>query len=119
MDDEASMRVIGSALVKAMGFAVITASDGREALEIYNLHKNEVDLVLMDLNMPVLGGLAAYRLLREISPSIPVVICSGYSVEGILEEIACDERAAVIQKPYKANQLQNILIKLLDKTGLN
>jgi len=117
VDDEAALRVIGSALLKAMGFSAITAANGREALEIYSLHKNEVDLVLMDLNMPVMGGIDAYRLLREMSPSIPVVICSGYSVEGIMEEIDSDEYAAVVQKPYKPDQLQNTLITLLDKKG--
>lgn len=117
VDDEVAMRVIGSALLNAMGFSTITASNGREALEIYNLRKNEVDLILMDLIMPEMGGIDLYRMLREISPSIPVVICSGFGVDGTLEEIACDEHAAVVQKPYKSDQLQDTLISLLDKRG--
>ena len=117
VDDEAAMRVIGSALLKAMGFSTITASNGREALEIYSLRKSGIDLILMDLIMPVMGGMESYRMMREISPSVPVVICSGQSVEGILEDIGSDGCTAVIQKPYKPDQLRDTLMNLLDKKG--
>ncbi|MDD2309017.1 MAG: PAS domain S-box protein [Desulfuromonadaceae bacterium] len=117
VDDEVTMRVIGSALLNAMGFSTITASNGREALDIYNQRKNEVDLILMGLIMPEMAGIDSYRLLREISRSIPIVICSGFGDDRIWGGIANDEHAAVVQKPYKSNQLQDTLITLLDKKG--
>jgi len=114
VDDEESIRIIGSALLKAIGFSVITATNGREALEICREQGSVIDLVLLDLLMPVMGGFEAYRKLRKIDPSIPVVICSGCSAEEIQEDIDSDKYAAVIQKPYGPDQLRTTLMKLLN-----
>ena len=116
VDDEESLRIIGSALLKAMGFSVMTASNGREALEIYRERGSGIDLILMDLLMPEMGGIDAYLLLREISPAIPIVICSGYGIEGMSEEFDNDEYTAALQKPYKLDLLRNTLTKFIDKT---
>lgn len=116
VDDEESLRLIGSALLKAMGFSVVTAMNGRESLEIYREMGGRIDLILLDLLMPEMGGIDAYLQLREISSSIPIVICSGYAVEEILESINTDAHADVIQKPYKPDQLRETLMKFLDKT---
>ena len=116
VDDEESIRIIGSALLKAMGFSVMTAINGREALEIYREHIGAIDLILLDLLMPEMGGIDTYRKLREISPAIPVVICSGNNVNEIQESIELDEHAASIQKPYKLDQLRDTLMELIDKT---
>ena len=75
------------------------------------------DLILLDLIMPKMSGDDAYRMLREISHSIPIVICSGFSDEEFKIGIEGDEFAAVVNKPYKPDQLQHMLMKLLDKTG--
>ena len=116
VDDEDALRTIGAALLNAMGFSTTTASNGREALEIYRERGNEIDLILLDMIMPVMGGIESYRLLRELSPAIPIVICSGYSFEGILEDIGDDELSSVIQKPYNPDQLRNTILKLINKT---
>ncbi len=116
VDDEESIRIIGSALLKAMGFSVMTAPNGRDALDKYREHGSEIDLILLDLMMPVMSGIDTFQALRGINPEIPIVICSGYSVEGIMEELKNDHHAAVIQKPYKPEQLRNTLMKLLEKT---
>ena len=115
VDDEETLLLIGSALLKAMGFSVITASNGREALEMYREKTGEIDLILLDLIMPEMDGIEAYHLLREISPVIPIAICSGYNLQQTMEKIANDEKAAVIQKPYDPDQLRTILVKLLEK----
>ncbi len=115
VDDEEGLRFIGSALLRAMGFSVITAADGREALEIYRERGDGIDIILLDLLMPVMGGIAAYQNLREISTEFPIVICSGYNTDEIMEDINNDEHAAVILKPYKPDQLRSVLVKLLDK----
>jgi two-component system, cell cycle sensor histidine kinase and response regulator CckA len=116
VDDEESLRIIGSALLNAMGFSVITASNGREAIEVYRERESGIDLILMDLLMPVMSGIDAYRLLREIAPAIPIVICSGCGTEGMSEEFDNDEYTAALQKPYKLDLLRNTLTKFIDKT---
>ena len=113
VEDEESIRIIGSALLKAIGFSVMTATNGREALEICRVQGSRIDLVLLDVLMPVMGGFETYRILRETDPEIPIVICSGYSAEEIQEGINDDEHASVIQKPYSPDELRNTLLKLL------
>ena len=113
VDDEEALLTIGSALLSAMGFTAITASNGREALEIYREGGSRIDIALLDFIMPEMDGIELYQELRKTSPTIPVVICSGYSVEGILEITANDEHARVILKPYNPVQLQNVMLNLL------
>lgn len=113
VDDEESLRNVGSVLLKALGFSVLTASNGREALKIYCEHDREINLVFLDLIMPEMGGLEAYLKLRKLSPSVPVVICSGYSAEEIENDIRGDKLATAIQKPYNLVQLRNAIAQLL------
>jgi CheY-like chemotaxis protein len=84
-----------------MGFSVVAAADGREALEIFNNPENTFNLVLLDLIMPVMDGIETYHELRKISPYVPVVICSGYGDDELRDVIERDDRAEFIQKPYK------------------
>ncbi|MBC7946924.1 MAG: response regulator [Chitinophagaceae bacterium] len=113
VDDEESLRIVGSDLLDAMGFSVLTAANGREALELYQERGDVINLILLDMIMPEMGGIETYRLLREMSPFIPIVICSGYSIEDINDDLCNDLHAAVIQKPYNPDNLRNTLMNLL------
>lgn len=113
VDDEESLRIIGSALLNAMGYSVFTANDGHEAIKIFEEMKSRIDLVLMDLLMPEMSGIDAYFELRKISPVLPIVISSGCAVDGISEKIEKDDKVALIQKPYNPDQLRNVFVKLL------
>ena len=113
VDDEDAMILIGSALLKAMGFSVISASNGREALKIYSDRNGEIDAVLLDLLMPEMGGIETYHELRKISPSLPIVICTGCNIEELLAEFDKDEKVALIQKPYNPVRLQQTLMQLI------
>jgi len=117
VDDEEALLIIGAVLLKAMGYSVITAINGHEALEIFRERGSRIDLILLDLIMPEMSGVEAYRLFRDLSLNIPIVICSGFSDEEFKIGIEGDEFAAVVNKPYKPDQLQHMLMKLLDKTG--
>ncbi|NVN91015.1 MAG: response regulator [Desulfuromonadales bacterium] len=113
VDDEEALRMVGSELLSAMGFTVTTANNGREALGMYRQQRSEIDLVLMDLSMPDMGGMEAYRMLRSLDPDVPVVLCSGYSDEEIEDEIGRDRRAGFLEKPYRPTHLREILLKML------
>lgn len=112
VDDEEALRTIGSALLESMGFSAMTAANGREALDIYRERGSGIDLILMDLIMPEMGGIETYHELRKVAPTVPIVISSGYSV-GEVSELMNDEYAGVIQKPYRPDRLQEVLMKLL------
>jgi len=114
VDDEESLRNIGSALLKAMGFSVITAANGRKALDIYRARGAEIHMILLDLIMPEMGGIDTYYEFRKMSADVPIVICSGYGVEGIADNINADKYFGTIQKPYKPEHLRSAMLRLLD-----
>ena len=113
VDDEEALRMVGTALLSALGFSVITAGNGREALEIYREQGSGIDLILMDLTMPEMGGLEAYHKVRTLDSVVPVVLCSGYSDEEIEKEISNDSRAGFLEKPYRPQQLVDLLLNIL------
>src|SRR5690242_3330326 len=99
-EDEASIRPLLSLSLRRHGFSVLAAADGREAVELYRRHRGEVDLVLLDVIMPVLDGLKALAALRQINPDVRCCLMGG-SVEGMSEEevrALCVER--VFAKPF-------------------
>ncbi|WP_306545956.1 PAS domain-containing sensor histidine kinase [Desulfobulbus sp.] len=114
VDDEAPLRIIGSALLKAMGFTVMIAADGEEAIKIHRENSPKIDLILLDLLMPEMSGIETYRLLRQTSPTIPIVICSEGNAEGLAQDITDDPFAEAVGKPYKPDQLRSIFMKLID-----
>ncbi len=116
VDDEEALRTIGAALLNAMGFSAITAANGREALEIYREQGSGIDLILLDLVMPEMGGVDTYHELRKIKADVPIVFCSGYGIDGILENCAADQYVGAIQKPYKPDLLQRTILNLIDKS---
>lgn len=114
VDDEAPLRIIGSALLKAMGFTVMTAAGGQEAIQIHRENSREIDLILLDLLMPKMGGIETYRLLRQTSSTIPIVICSEGNAEDLAQDFTADPLAEAVQKPYKPDQLRSVFMKLID-----
>jgi PAS domain S-box-containing protein len=109
VDDEAMLRDMGKELLEALGFAAITAQNGREALDMFRERSNGIDLVLLDLIMPVMGGIDAYHELRSLAPTLPIIICSGYGVESVSEIIKNDPYAGFVHKPYKPAELRNVI----------
>jgi PAS domain S-box-containing protein len=114
-DDEAALRIIGAALLKAMGFTVMTAASGEEAIKMHRENSSTIDLILLDLVMPDMSGMETYRLLRQTSTTIPIVVaCSEGDDEGFAHEIANDPFAGTVGKPYKPDQLRYIFKKFFE-----
>lgn len=113
VDDEHMLRKMGNALFKSLGFTVITARHGREALEIFRERGNEIDVILLDMIMPVMGGIETYQHLRNISTDIPIVICSGYGEEAAAATIENDTRAGFVHKPFEPQELRNMLSMMI------
>jgi CheY-like chemotaxis protein len=109
VDDEETIRVLGKRMLERLGFAVLTASDGREALRIYQDREEEIDLVLLDLTMPHMNGEEAFRELRRINPAIRVILSSGYTEHEIVARFAGKGLAGFIQKPYTVAALRDRL----------
>ncbi len=109
VDDEPSLRTVGAKLLKRIGFNVITAKDGVDAVQIYKEKGSEIGLVLLDLTMPRMNGEEAFKELRHINPDVRVILASGYSQEDIAPKFAGKGLAAFIQKPYTLGKLREIL----------
>ena len=115
VDDEARIIDVGTKELKKLGYTVLEARDGREAVEIYRDNKDKIDLVILDIVMPHMGGGEAYDRMKEINPKVKVLLSSGYSMDSQAKEIlkrGCD---AFIQKPFSMNELSQKIREVLDK----
>ncbi|WP_246014577.1 ATP-binding protein [Geomonas oryzae] len=108
-DDEESIRGLGRDMLETMGFSVLVACDGQEALEIYRRHKEEIVCVLLDLTMPNLDGEQTFRALRELQPDVKVVISSGYNEQEVTMKFAGAGPSGFIQKPYRVSEMSRTL----------
>ena len=114
MDDEEIIRQLGADILEDMGYKVLTASSGEEALQIYRQYQSEIALVVLDVMMPGQGGKATFFRLREIDPVIKVLLSSGYSTHGEVEEILREGVGGFIQKPYREDELIGRIREVLD-----
>ncbi len=114
VEDEDTLRNIGTTLLGTLGFSVIDAANGYEALEQYKTYGNEIDLVILDLIMPVMGGIEAYHELRKLNKSVPIILCSGYGAESVEVVTAMDNKAGFLHKPYNVIELRKVLREKLE-----
>ena len=105
VDDERAVLEVTSEYLMEKGYAVSLASSGEEALNIFQQKKDELDLVILDLGMPGIGGFKALEILLEIKPTVKVVIASGYSLDGRIKEILKGSGLGFIHKPYRLGEL--------------
>jgi PAS domain S-box-containing protein len=115
VDDEDMIVDVGEEMLKEMGYKVLVARGGKEAVEIYAKRKEEIDLVILDMIMPDMGGGEAYDRMKEKNPKVRVILSSGYSIDGQAAEIlerGCD---AFIQKPFNIKEMSGKIREILEK----
>ncbi len=105
VDDELMVRTVLKTLVESLGFTVITANDGVEAVEEYRKNREKIKLVLMDMTMPRKNGVEAFTEMLEISPDVKVIILSGHSAESTSNEMINLGIIRVLQKPVTISVL--------------
>ncbi|MBW1868021.1 MAG: PAS domain S-box protein [Deltaproteobacteria bacterium] len=115
VDDEDMIIEVAEELFKELGYKILIARGGKEAIEIYEKNKERIDMVILDMIMPDMSGSVTYDRLKEIDPHIKVLLSSGYSINGQATEImdrGCD---GFIQKPFKIKELSQKLREMLDE----
>ena len=114
VDDEDRISNVADQMLQSLGYQVLIATGGMEAVEIFQENKDLVDMVILDLIMPDMGGVKTYDRLKQIDPDVKVLISSGYSVDG--EAAALIDRGGdgFIQKPFSALQLSRKVRDILD-----
>lgn len=114
VDDEESVRGMAEDMLEVLGYNVLTAEDGRSAVNIYKEKKNEIDLVILDMIMPVMAGKETYRALRKIAPDVKVLLASGYSENDNTREILDEGALGFVQKPFGIQELSKTLSETLN-----
>jgi PAS domain S-box-containing protein len=104
-EDDEGVRMLTGRLLRQAGYSVLFAKDGLEAVELYREQGHEIDLLLLDVVMPRMGGAEALKQIRRERPEIPVVFCSGYSENAIHDDFVLPAGVRLVQKPYKPNDL--------------
>jgi PAS domain S-box-containing protein len=115
-EDDEAVRDLVSKVLRGLGYRVLTATDGKEALELFDRHIGEVSLVITDLVMPEIDGIQLSRLLRQKAPSVKVMALSGYALGVEREELLEAGVVELLQKPFKVQTLARMVFGLLDKT---
>ncbi len=117
VDDESSVRDLARKMLERLGFEVLTAQDGREAVEIFQAYPDDISLILLDLMMPRMGGGEAFREIRRIRADARVILTSGYEEEATTGELPASELAGFIRKPYTLTTLRAIVRQALEGEG--
>ena len=116
VDDEEAIRTVGKQMLERMGFSILTAPDGREALNVFREHADEIVCVLLDLTMPRMDGEEAFREMRRLRPNVSVILCSGYNQQDVTRRFAGKGPAGFIRKPYDMVSLREKLMEILRDT---
>jgi len=112
-DDEETVRVITKQYLEYLGFDVLTAADGLEAVNLFREHSDKIACVLLDMTMPHMDGKEAFQKIREIKNDAAVILCSGYSEVHSRQHLDGDGLAGFLQKPYLSAELRDLLRQTL------
>ena len=115
VDDESSLLETGQELLSLLGYQVLTADSGENALSVIRREGGNIALVILDLMMPGMGGAKCLAEILKIVPSMKVVVASGYTASIKTEEIITAGAAAFIHKPYQLKTLSKIIREILDQ----
>jgi len=109
VDDEEIVRMVCRDMVETLGLPVLTAVDGRDAVDIFSRHAEEIAVVILDLSMPNMDGMSAFQELVRIKPGVKVILSSGYDESDSIKRLSGQGLAGFIQKPYSLNNLREVL----------
>jgi signal transduction histidine kinase/ActR/RegA family two-component response regulator len=115
VDDEDMIIDVTSRMLKKLGYKFLIAQSGQEALELFATEKNHIDLVILDMIMPGMGGKDTYEALKKINPDVKILLSSGYSISGEAMELINRGCNGYIQKPFSYTQLSQRMREVLDK----
>jgi len=113
VEDEEMVRRMSKAMLMVLGFTVIEAVDGVNAIEVFKQHKNEISAVICDLSMPNMNGWETLAVLRKLEPEIPLILSSGYYDSKIMDGDHTEYPQALLGKPFTVMELSDTLNHVL------
>jgi PAS domain S-box-containing protein len=117
VDDERVILDVASRILKQLGYSVLLAQEGNEALHVFAERRHEIALVILDMVMPKLNGREVFRRMKEIDPAVRVLLSSGYSADGDTQAILSEGVIGFVQKPYLVNDLAQAVKRALQPNG--
>ncbi len=114
IDDEEMILDVGSNMLEGLGYKVMMATGGKQGLKVYEQNKDAIDIVIIDMIMPEIGGRETFDTMLKINPSVKVILSSGYSLDGQAKEIMQGGCKGFIQKPFTTVELSNKIRMILD-----
>ena len=115
VDDEAYIIDVGELMLQGLGYTVLTANNGKEAVDIYSELKETIDLVVLDLVMPDMGGEEVFNKIRKLKKGIKVLFASGHYVGDQTRDLLKSGASDFLQKPFNLRQLSTKIRGLLDE----
>jgi len=114
VDDEEMILEVGQAMLEKLGYQIIVADCGKQALDVVNSKGDEIDMVILDLIMPGMDGGKVFERIKEIRPQLPIMLSSGYAINGQADEIMKKGCNGFIQKPFNLSKLSEKVRQILD-----
>jgi signal transduction histidine kinase/CheY-like chemotaxis protein len=118
VDDEDMILEVGKRMLNNLGYEVLTAGSGEESLDLYSKSQESIDLVILDMIIPDMGGGAIYDRLKEMNSGVKVLLSSGYSIEGKASEILARGCDGFIQKPFSIQSLSQKVKQIIAEDGI-
>ena len=112
-DDEDTVLAVGRNMLEHLGFTVLSAEDGLQAVDLFRKNAEDIVLVILDLTMPHLSGDEVYREIRRIRNDVPVIISSGFSRKDVMHRFAGKQLAGFLSKPYRMQDLSTVIKDVL------
>ena len=116
VDDEDGIRLVAGRILQQLGYQVLSAESGLRALEIYHGERDRIDLVILDMLMPDMGGAETFQKLKGFDPGVRVLLSSGYSLDGEAQQAMAAGARGFIQKPYRLAALSQKVAKILGRS---
>jgi signal transduction histidine kinase/ActR/RegA family two-component response regulator len=115
VDDEEMIRKFAGEMLEIIGYTVMTAENGLKALEIYSQQAETIDLVILDLNMPIMNGIECLEAMAAVNPGLKALIATGYWVDSETKERLAKHAKGLISKPFKTDEFLRLIRKILDR----
>jgi len=109
VEDEEQVLLIAKTMFQKLGFTVIEASNGKEALELYRSNSKIINLVVTDMGLPVMDGYQLFHELKTLCPELPIIISSGFGDTVVTSRISREDIAGLVSKPYNFDQMRAVL----------
>jgi len=115
VDDEYIIQVMTRSMLENLGYSVVVANNGKEAVDLYKNQQDEIDLVITDMIMPEMNGKECYYKLRQIDPNVKVILVSGFTEENDINELIKDGLKGFMKKPFHTADISAMIHKIISE----